>query len=100
MPDAHVLGPIDRHTRQAPPNEQAPRRFDRTVELRMAGGEDDLAALGGVGGQVAHFGQRRRGGLFQQDVFAGVDRFARQAMADVGRRADRHRVEARRPREG
>ena len=62
----------------------------------MAGGEDDPTALRGVGGQIADFRERRRGGLFEQDVLAGVDRFARKAVADVGRRADRHGVEARR----
>ena len=62
----------------------------------MAGGEDDPTALRGVGGQIADFRERRRGRLFQQDVLAGVDRLAREAVADVGRRADRDGVETRR----
>ena len=73
---------------------EAPARFiDRLIVLRMAGGEDDPPARGGERGQIVHFRERRRWRLLEQHMLAGVERLAREVVADVGRRADRDRVE-------
>ena len=68
---------------------------DGLVVLGMPGREDDLADLRGERLQILELAQGRGGRLFQEHALAGEQRLAGDLVADLRRRADRHRVEVR-----
>ena len=95
MPHAHILAPDDRHLLNSALGQPGAGRGDPRREPAVPGGEQGRIDLVGLRFKRLDLRQRRAGGLFQKDVDALGQGLRRQIIADLRRRAERHRVDRR-----